>query len=63
MSKVVAIAVTNLRRTFRVRTNLFTTFVFPMLLILILGATFGGSATPRLGVVVDRVRVRSRPRC
>ena len=53
MSKVVAIAVTNLRRTFRVRANLFTTFLFPMLLILILGATFGGSATPRLGVVVE----------
>ena len=51
MSKVFAIAVTNLRRTFRVRTNFFTTFLFPMLLILILGATFGGSATPRLGVV------------
>jgi ABC-2 type transport system permease protein len=51
VSKVFAIAVTNLRRTFRVRTNFFTTFLFPMLLILILGATFGGSATPRLGVV------------
>ena len=52
MSKVVAIASTHLRRTFRVRTNFFFAFVFPMLLILILGATFGGSATPRLGVVV-----------
>jgi ABC-2 type transport system permease protein len=51
VSKVFAIAITNLRRTFRVRANLFTTFLFPMLLILILGATFGGSATPRLGVV------------
>jgi ABC-2 type transport system permease protein len=51
VSKVVVIAVTNLRRTFRIRTNIFTTFLFPMLLILILGATFGGSATPRLGVV------------
>jgi ABC-2 type transport system permease protein len=51
VSKVVVIAITNLRRTFRIRTNIFTTFLFPMLLILILGATFGGSATPRLGVV------------
>jgi ABC-2 type transport system permease protein len=51
VSKVLAIALTNLRRTFRVRTNFFFTFVFPMLLILILGATFGGSANPRLGVV------------
>jgi ABC-2 type transport system permease protein len=45
---------TNLRRLFRVRTNLFFTFVFPMLLILVLGATFGGSANPRLGVLAPR---------
>jgi len=51
VAKVLAIALTNLRRTFRIRTNFFFTFVFPMLLILILGATFGGSANPRLGVV------------
>jgi ABC-2 type transport system permease protein len=49
--KAVWIAVTNLRRTFRARTNLFFTFVFPMVLILILGATFGGSSSPRIGVV------------
>jgi hypothetical protein len=30
---------------FRVRTNIFFVFVFPMVLILILGATFGGSDT------------------
>jgi ABC-2 type transport system permease protein len=51
MRKAAAIGYTNLRRQFRVRTNLFFTFVFPMLLILVLGATFGGSANPRLGVV------------
>src|SRR5579871_6511246 len=51
MPKALAIALNNLRRLFRVRTNLFFTFVFPMLLILVLGATFGGSANPRLGVV------------
>ena len=44
-------ALANLRRMFRVRTNIFFVFVFPMVLILILGATFGGSDTPRLGVV------------
>ena len=49
--KAVWIAVANLRRMFRVRTNIFFVFVFPMVLILILGATFGGSASPRLGVV------------
>jgi len=49
--KAVWIALANLRRMFRVRTNIFFVFVFPMVLILILGTTFGGSASPRLGVV------------
>jgi ABC-2 type transport system permease protein len=54
VARIVAIGLTNLRRLFRVRTNLFFTFVFPMLLILVLGATFGGSANPRLGVLAPR---------
>jgi ABC-2 type transport system permease protein len=49
--KVLWIALVNLRRMFRVRTNIFFVFVFPMVLILLLGATFGGASTPRLGVV------------
>ena len=49
--KVLWIALANLRRMFRVRTNFFFVFVFPMVLILVLGATFGGASTPRLGVV------------
>jgi ABC-2 type transport system permease protein len=49
--KAVWIALVNLRRTFRRRANIFFIFVFPMLLILVLGATFGSAATPRLGVV------------
>jgi ABC-2 type transport system permease protein len=52
--KAVWIALANLRRMFRQRANIFFVFVFPMLLILVLGATFGSSATPRLGVVVGR---------
>jgi ABC-2 type transport system permease protein len=55
--RAVWIAIANLRRMFRARANLFFVFIFPMLLILVLGATFGGSATPRLGVV----SVRSGP--
>lgn len=47
------IALSNLRRLFRLRTNIFFVFVFPMLLILILGATFGGSSSPRFGVVTE----------
>jgi ABC-2 type transport system permease protein len=49
--KVLWIALVNLRRMFRVRTNFFFVFVFPMALILVLGATFGGASAPRLGVV------------
>jgi ABC-2 type transport system permease protein len=49
--KALWIAAANLRRTFRVRTNIFFVFIFPMVLILVLGATFGGSSSPRVGVV------------
>ncbi|MFI5283060.1 MAG: ABC transporter permease [Candidatus Dormibacterales bacterium] len=49
--KAAVIAVTNLRRTFRRRSNFFLLFVFPMFLILILGETFGGGATARVGLV------------
>jgi linearmycin/streptolysin S transport system permease protein len=49
--KALWIGLTNLRRMFRARTNIFFVFVFPMVLILVLGATFGGSSSPRLGVV------------
>ena len=51
MTKALAIATTNLRRTFRVRTNILFIFIYPMVLILVLGVTFGGSSTPRVGVV------------
>ncbi len=51
--KALWIAAADLRRTFRVRTNIFFVFVFPMVLILVLGATFGGSSSPRLGVVAQ----------
>ena len=48
--KALVIATTNLRRTFRVRSNFFLIFVFPLLLILILGETFGGASEPRVGL-------------
>jgi linearmycin/streptolysin S transport system permease protein len=51
--RAVAIAVSNLRRMFRDRTNLFFAFVFPMLMILVLGAAFGGSSDARVGIVAD----------
>ncbi len=49
--KILWIALVNLRRMFRVRSNIFFVFLFPMVLILVLGLTFGGSSSPRLGVV------------
>jgi ABC-2 type transport system permease protein len=52
--KAVVIALTDLRLMLRRRANIFFVFVFPMLLILVLGATFGGAFTPRLGVVAPR---------
>jgi ABC-2 type transport system permease protein len=50
--KVLAIAWTNLRRTLRERISLFFVFVFPLLMILVLGLAFGGSFQPRVGVTV-----------
>ena len=49
--KALTIAGTNLRRLFRQRANIFFVIIFPMLLILLLGATFGNEATPKIGVV------------
>jgi ABC-2 type transport system permease protein len=50
-AKATSIATLNVRRLFRDRTGAFFVLVFPFLLILSLGATFGGAATPNLGVV------------
>jgi ABC-2 type transport system permease protein len=51
--KVLVIAATNLRRFLRDRSNIFFVFVFPILLILVLGASFGGTVVPRLGVLSE----------
>jgi ABC-2 type transport system permease protein len=50
--KALAIVGVNLRRMVRYRANLFFMLIFPMLLLLVVGAAFGGGFTPRLGVVV-----------
>jgi ABC-2 type transport system permease protein len=52
--KAIVIALNDLRRTFRRRVNFFFVFVFPMMLILVLGATFGNASSPRLGVVLAK---------
>jgi ABC-2 type transport system permease protein len=48
--KSFTIAAVNLRRFVRDRGNIFFVFIFPMLLILVLGSAFGGSVDARLGV-------------
>lgn len=45
-----AIARANVIRMLRDRSNIFFVFIFPLALVLLIGAQFGGSSTPRLGV-------------
>ena len=52
--KALALAAVNVRRMLRDRSNIFFVFVFPMLLIMVLGVSFGGGFEPRFGVVADR---------
>ncbi|MEX2599902.1 MAG: ABC transporter permease, partial [Dehalococcoidia bacterium] len=51
--KALTIAVTNLRRLFRDRANIFFVIILPILLILLLGSVFGGGFTPVLGIVAE----------
>jgi ABC-2 type transport system permease protein len=48
---VIDIAGVNLRRLTRDRIGLFFVFVFPIILILLLGVTFGGDFSARVGIV------------
>ncbi|MDI3212826.1 ABC transporter permease [Arthrobacter sp. AL12] len=51
MSAVVAIATVELRRFLRDKSNLFFVFIFPLMLILLLGSQFGaGSGQPRVTI-------------
>ena len=54
--KALAIAANDLRRLLRWRANIFFLFVLPMLIILLLGAAFGGSQKARIGVARRRPR-------
>jgi linearmycin/streptolysin S transport system permease protein len=48
--KVVAIAWSNVRRMLRERSNIFFVFIFPVALILLIGAQFGGDFNPPIGI-------------
>lgn len=49
--KSLAITSTNIKRMLRDPSTIFFVFIFPMMLILVLGASFGGGFTPKIGVV------------
>jgi ABC-2 type transport system permease protein len=49
--KAFVIAANELRRLLRWRANIFFLFLLPMLIILLLGAAFGGADTARIGVL------------
>ena len=51
--KAWAITSTNIKRLVRDPSTIFFVFIFPMLLILVLGASFGGGFTPKVGVLVE----------
>ena len=55
-----AIAGSNVRRMLRERSNIFFVFIFPLALILLIGAQFGGDVDPGIGLYqADRTRWRS----
>jgi ABC-2 type transport system permease protein len=51
MRKVLVIGWNSLTRLARDRSNIFFVFIMPMMLILVLGAVFGGASDPRVGIV------------
>ncbi len=51
--KVLQIGWNSVRRLLREPSNVFFVFIFPMLMIIVLGVSFGGEFKPRLGVVVE----------
>ncbi|MDF2728801.1 MAG: hypothetical protein K0T01_587 [Acidimicrobiia bacterium] len=50
MRKILAIAGSNVRRMLRERSNIFFVFIFPIALILLIGAQFGGDFDPGVGI-------------
>lgn len=49
--KALAITSVNVKRLLREPSTIFFVFIFPMLLILVIGASFGGSFRPKVGVL------------
>ena len=53
MRKVFAIGAVNTKRFIREKANLFFVFVFPILIVLMIGSFFGGSLNSTVGVFVS----------
>ena len=49
--KALAITAVNVKRLLREPSTIFFVFIFPMLLILVIGASFGGSFRPKVGLL------------
>ncbi len=49
--KLLVIGVNSVRRMLRDRSNIFFVFIFPIAIVLLIGVSFGGSFTPKIGVV------------
>jgi ABC-2 type transport system permease protein len=50
--RALAIAAVNVRRLLRDRIGLFFIFVLPVVLLIVLGAVYGGRTAPRIGIVI-----------
>ena len=50
--KPVAIALVNLKRMLRERSNIFFVFIFPIAIVLLVGLQFGGGVKPAIGVTM-----------
>lgn len=48
--RVLAIGLSNIRRMLRERSNIFFVFIFPIAIILLIGAQFGGGVDPAVGL-------------
>lgn len=51
--KILAIAFAGVRMMLRERSNVFFVFIFPLALILLIGAQFGGGVDPRIGIFLE----------
>lgn len=51
--KALAIGMANVRRMLRERSNIFFVFIFPIAIIFLIGAQFGGGVDPAIGIHAD----------